>query len=170
MKTQLICAVVIQHHPISHDTKHFPKLFSQMLDIISMNVMVSDKGYDAEPVHKMIRNENVLSMIPVRNKDCLIGRTKGGYRKLMRQEFDCSLYHERNKTETIFSVVKRRFDSEIKSYDNTIKTKELAVPCAGLLSQDVCHFLGLDCGFQEASKSEYFTYYLDKSETRLFFI
>ena len=125
MKTQLICAVVIQHHPISHDTKHFPKLFSQMLDIISMNVMVSDKGYDAEPVHKMIRNENVLSMIPVRNKDCLIGRTKGGYRKLMRQEFDCSLYHERNKTETIFSVVKRRFDSEIKSYDNTIKTKEL---------------------------------------------
>lgn len=28
MKSQLICAVVIQHHPVSHDTKHFPKLFS----------------------------------------------------------------------------------------------------------------------------------------------
>ncbi len=25
MKTQLICAVVIQHHPISHDIKAFPK-------------------------------------------------------------------------------------------------------------------------------------------------
>jgi len=43
----------------------------------------------------------------------------------MRREFDESLYHERNKTETIFSVVKRRFDSEIKSYDYTMKTKEL---------------------------------------------
>ena len=32
---------------------------------------------------------------------------------------------ERNKTETIFSVVKRRFDLEIKSYDDTMKTKEL---------------------------------------------
>ncbi len=26
MKTQIICAVVIQHHPISHDIKHFPEI------------------------------------------------------------------------------------------------------------------------------------------------
>ena len=81
-------------------------------------------GRDAEPVHKRIRGKNTISMIPTRNKDCLINRTKGGYRKLMRR-VDYSLYHERNKTETMFSVVKRRFDSEIKSYDNTMKTKEL---------------------------------------------
>ena len=30
---------------------------------------------------------------------------------------DESLYHERDKTETIFPVVKKRFDSEIKLYD-----------------------------------------------------
>ncbi len=125
MKSQLVCAVVIQHHLVSHDTKHFPKLFSQMLDVIPMWIMVLDKGYDAEPIHKMIRDENVLSMIPVRNKDCLISRTKGRYRKQMRREFDESLYHQRNKTETIFSVMKRRFDSEIKSYEDTMKTKEL---------------------------------------------
>ncbi len=64
-------------------------------------------------------------MIPVRNRDCLISRTKGRYRKLMRREFDESLYHERNKTETIFSVIKRRFHSEIKSYEDSMKTKEL---------------------------------------------
>ena len=125
MKSQLICAVLIQHHPVSHDIKHFPKLFSQMLDVSPMNIMVLDKGYDAESVHKMIRDENVLSIIPVRNKGCLISRTKGRYRKQMRRKFDESLYHQRNKTETIFSVIKRRFDSEIKSYDNVMKTKEL---------------------------------------------
>ena len=81
MKSQLVCAVVIQHHPISHDIKHFPKPFSQMLDVTPMQIMVLDKGYDAEPILKMIRDENVISMIPVRNRDCLISRTKGRYRK-----------------------------------------------------------------------------------------
>ena len=117
MKSQLICAVVIQHHPISHNIKHFPKLFSQMLGIIPMNVMMLDKGYNAEPIHKMIRSENIMSIIPVRNRDCLISKTKVRYRKLMRREFDETPDHERNKTETIFSVIKRKFDSEIKSYN-----------------------------------------------------
>jgi len=125
MKSQIICAVVIQHHPISHDIKHFPKLFSQMLDVVAMNVMVLDKGYDSEPIHKMIRDENVLSMIPVRDRDGMISRTTGRYRKSMRREFDESLYHQRNKCETVFSVIKRKFGSEIKSYNDTMKTKEL---------------------------------------------
>lgn len=125
MESQLICAVLIQHHPVSHDIKHFPKLFSKMLDVVSIWIMVLDKGYDAEPIHKMIRDENVVSMIPVRNRDCLISRTQGRYRKMMRREFDETSYHQRNKTETIFSVIKRRFDSEIRSYGDTMKTKEL---------------------------------------------
>lgn len=124
MKSQLICAVLIQHHPISHDIKHFPKLFSKMLDVVTMQIMVLDKGYDAEPIHKMIRDENIVSMIPVRGNN-LISDTHGKYRKLMRRKFDETLYHERNKTETIFSVIKRRFDSEIKSYNESMKTKEL---------------------------------------------
>ena len=125
MKSQLICAVVIQHHPISHDIKHFPKLFSKMLDVTAMWIMVLDKGYDAEPIHRIIRNENVISMIPTRNKSCLISRTQGRYRKMMRREFDETSYYQRNKTETIFSVIKRRFDSEIKSHNENMKTKEL---------------------------------------------
>lgn len=124
MKSQLICAVVIQHHPISHDIKHFPQLFSQMVAITPMSVMVLDKGYDAEPIHKMIRDENIISMIPVRG-DNLISDTHGKYRKQMRRSFDEALYHQRNKTETIFSVIKRRFGSEIKSYSDMMKTKEL---------------------------------------------
>ena len=125
MKSQLICAVVVQHHPVSHDIKDFPQLFAQMVAITPMWIMVLDKGYDAESAHQMIRDENVISMIPVRNRDSLISRTKGRYRKMMRKEFNETLYHERNKTETIFSVVKRRFGSEIKSYNDTMKTKEL---------------------------------------------
>ena len=126
MKTQLICAVVIQHHPVSHDIKHFPQLFSQMVAVTPMNIMVLDKGYDAESVHKMIRNQNVISVIPTRrSKSHLISRTKGRYRKMMRREFDEAIYFQRNKTETIFSVIKRKFGSEIKSYNDSMKEKEL---------------------------------------------
>ena len=42
MKSQLICAVVIQHYPLSHDTKHFPQLFLKMLDIVAMQIMILD--------------------------------------------------------------------------------------------------------------------------------
>ena len=125
MNTQLVCAVVIQHHPISHDIKHFPELFQQMVTVATPWIMVLDKGYDAESVHQMIRQNHVVSMIPVRNRGCLVSRTRGKYRKQMRRIFDESLYHQRNKCETIFSVIKRRFGSETKSYSDTMKTKEL---------------------------------------------
>lgn len=125
MKSQLVCAVVIQHHPVSHDTRHFPRLFRQMTKVVAMSIMVLDKGYDAEPVHKLIRDENVLSMIPTRNITDTISRTRGRYRKQMKRHFDESLYHQRNKTKTIFSVIKRRSGSEIKSHNNSTREKEL---------------------------------------------
>ena len=78
--SQLICAVVVQHHPVSHDIKYFPQLFAQMIAITPMWIMVLGKVYDAESAHQMIRDENVISMIPVRNRESLISRTKGKYR------------------------------------------------------------------------------------------
>jgi hypothetical protein len=125
MNTQLVCAVVIQHHPISHDVRHFPELFQQMMTVAVPWIFVLDKGYDAEWIHQMIRQNHVMSMIPVRNRGCLISRTRGRYRKQMRRRFDESLYHQRNKCETIFSVIKRKFGSEIRSHHNTMKEKEL---------------------------------------------
>ncbi len=125
MKTQLVCAVVIQHHPVSHDVKHFPEILKRMTRVTDPWIFVLDKGYDSEHVHQMIQKNNAISMIPTRNRDCLISRTRGKYRKLMRRSFDKSLYHQRNKCETIFSVIKRKFGSEIKSYNESMMTKEL---------------------------------------------
>ena len=95
-----------------------------MLDVTSMSTVL-DRGYDAESVHKRIRDKNILSMIiPVRGENT-VGSTKGKYRKQMRGEFDVIIYSQRNKTETILSVVKRRFGSELDSRDNVMKTQEL---------------------------------------------
>ena len=47
----------------------------------------------------------------------------------MRRKFDFApvqaLYHQRNKAETIFSVIKRKFGSETKSHHSIMKEKEL---------------------------------------------
>ncbi len=72
----------------------------------------------------MIGDENVISMIPTRNIVDTIGRIRGRYGKRMKRQFDESSYHQRNKTETIFSVIKRGFGSEIESY-NSAREKEL---------------------------------------------
>ena len=90
----------------------------KMLNIVKIGIMVLDKGFDAEPVHKEIREAGAISMIPVRG-DHSISSTSGKYRKLMKRKFDKTIYHERNKTETIFSVIKTLSSSHI------MKTKEL---------------------------------------------
>ena len=60
-----------------------------------------------------------------KDRDCLISRTRGRYRKKMRREFDESLYHQRNKTETIFSVIKRMFGENVTSRKISTQNREL---------------------------------------------
>lgn len=42
MDTQLVCAVVIQNHPVSHDIRHFPELFQQTMAAVVPRVFVLD--------------------------------------------------------------------------------------------------------------------------------
>ncbi len=123
--TQLVIAVVIRNHANGHEISNFPALFKSLTKMARLETLVLDKGYDAEWVHQMIREHDVLSMIPVRKKGDGTGRLKGRFRKQMRRSFDHALYHQRNKCETVFSVIKRRFGSEIKSYDDAMKEREL---------------------------------------------
>lgn len=125
MATQLVVAVAIRYESTGHEIKLFPRIFEAVTAVADPWIFVLDRGYDAEWVHRMIRQRRILSMIPVRKKSEGISRIKGRYRKQMRREFDHTVYHQRNKCETIFSVIKRRFGSEIKSYNDTMKEKEL---------------------------------------------
>lgn len=60
---------------------------------------------------------------------------------IKKREFDDTLYHQRNKCETIFSVIKRRFESEIKSYHDIMKEKELLYR---VLAYN-CHRMTISC-------------------------
>ncbi|SDK49595.1 Transposase DDE domain-containing protein, partial [Methanoculleus thermophilus] len=87
---------------------------------------VMDKGYDAETLHRQIREElGADSVIPVRTWQ---GRIRSGtYRQEMYANFDDERYRERNKVETAFSVLKRRFGEELKARKYWYQVKEIKI-------------------------------------------
>jgi hypothetical protein len=79
-------------------------------------VVVADKGYDSEDNHVLVREElHAFSMIPARYEYVPIWRTYGKYRKEMKRGYSKLLYNQRNKNETILSVIKLLFREHITS-------------------------------------------------------
>ena len=108
-----------------HEIIHFPTLFQGLVSIVTPSMLVLDKAYDAGWVHQSLRECGILPMIPLRNLSDCQDRVKGRFRKKMRRTFDRTLYHQRNKRETVLSVIKRRFGSEIKSHEDGMKERGL---------------------------------------------
>jgi hypothetical protein len=78
--------------------------------VLPISVTVGDKGYDSENNHILIREHlHAFSVISARFEHIPIWRTHGKYRKQMKRGYSKILYHQRNKNETIISVIKRLF-------------------------------------------------------------
>jgi hypothetical protein len=56
-----------------------------------------------------------FSVIPIRNEDVPICKTYGRYGKQIKLVYSKTLYHQRNKDETIVSMIKRLFGEHIRS-------------------------------------------------------
>ncbi len=81
-----------------------------------------DKGYDSEKIHQYIReNIGAESIIPVRKWNGNI--YSGKYREEMIENFNQEKYGQRNMEETVFSVIKRKYNENVRSrkYFNQIK-------------------------------------------------
>ena len=104
---QIITGLKISQYPV-HDIPHAKKLLKQCHRFRHSDLYVMDKGYDSEEIHVLIRHAlNSCSLIPVRNRKRK--RISGYYRRQIAQSFDDEKYHQRNKVETVFSVLKRKF-------------------------------------------------------------
>jgi hypothetical protein len=109
-----------------HDTKHAKPLLRNTLRMADYYVL--DRGYDSEQIHLQIRTDlHAKSIIPIR--DWNADYVKGEFRKEMADSFDRKRYGQRNKVETVFSVIKRRFGDEIKSRLYRSQVKELKLKC-----------------------------------------
>ena len=90
------------------------------------DLYVMDKGYDSEEIHELIQDTlNSCSLIPVRNRKRK--RISGYYRRRIAQSFDEEKYHQRNKVETVFSVLKRKFGEALKARIYRLQVKEIKI-------------------------------------------
>ncbi|MGC8620186.1 MAG: transposase [Thermoplasmata archaeon] len=85
--------------------------------------IIGDKGYDSEKNHQIARSYGLISVIPARNEDVPVYRTRGYYRKKMKRKLPDE-YRERAKVETVHSVIKRRFGDFLRSMDKINSRKE----------------------------------------------
>lgn len=127
---QIICNIRIRRAPTRHDNIDFRSVITRTSEIMPLSIVVGDKGYDSEDNHILVREKlHAFSIIPTRYEDVPIWRTYGRYRKQMKRSYSKPLYHQRNKDETIVSVIKRLFGEHISSRHVRTQNRELSFRC-----------------------------------------
>ena len=91
-----------------HDIKDVKYLFSHIPN--KPKIILLDKGYDAEWMHKYFAQQKVRSIAPVRKN-----ARRGFHRLGLKRDFPTKIYTERNRVESIFHAFKAKFGSSVSS-------------------------------------------------------
>ena len=127
---QIICNIRIRRAPTRHDNIDFKPIVKRIANILPLSVVTADKGYDSENNRLLVREYlHAFSVIPARYEHVPIWRTHGRYRKQMKRGYSKVLYNQRNKDETIISVIKRLFGEHIMSRLTRTQNRELSFRC-----------------------------------------
>ena len=127
---QIICTIKIRRAPTRHDSIDFRPLITKISELVPLSVVTADKGYDSEDNHVLVRDVlDALSVIPARYEHVPIRKTHGRYGKQMKRGYSKLLYNQRNKNETIVSVIKRLFGEHITSRLVKTQNRELSFRC-----------------------------------------
>jgi hypothetical protein len=127
---QIICTIKIRRAPTRHDNIDFKPIVKRIANILPLSVVTGDKGYDSEDNHLLVREGlHAFSIIPARYEHVPIWRTHGKYRKQMKRNYSKLLYNQRNKDETIVSVIKRLFGEHLMSRLTRTQNRELSFRC-----------------------------------------
>jgi len=126
-KSQIVVAFSTHFGEI-HDSKEFKKTLENMdTEIIAkFRIIIGDKGYDSEENHVIAKKLGLLAIIPTRNKDVPIHRTKGENRKRMKRHFP-EEHKRRPIVETVHSVIKRKSGSFVRSRIPELTEKEIVL-------------------------------------------
>jgi hypothetical protein len=92
-------------------------------------------------------------MIPARYEYVPMWRTYGKYRKEMKHSYSKLLYNQRNKEETIMSVIKRLFGEYIASRLVRTQNRELSFKCIAYNMHRLTNLIIIVDGFYRAAIS-----------------
>jgi hypothetical protein len=109
-----------------HDTIDAKTMIKKFSKHYNPKIFFGDRGYDDEKIFKLIFEKlGAYPLILQRRIDINNHRRQGRYRKRFFKEFDYCQYLERNKIETLNSMIKRRFGSNTKT--KTAKTQKIEI-------------------------------------------
>ena len=129
---QIICNIKVRRAPATtrHDTIDFKPIVTKISKIKPLSVVVADKTYDSEDNHVLVREKlHGFSIMPPRYEGVPVWKTHGRYRKEMKRGYNKILYNQRNKDETMVSVIKRLFGEHIISKLVRMQNRELVFRC-----------------------------------------
>jgi hypothetical protein len=158
---QVITGLKISQQPV-HDVIHAKKLLLQCHRKRPSDLYLMDKGYDSEDIHRLIHE--VLdsdSLIPVRNRKRK--RIFGYYRRTLARSFDEITYHQRNKVETVFSVIKRKFGEDLKARKFRLQVKEIKLKIIIYNISRMIFSLSLLLLIEEFYRAPFSIFYNDRS-------
>ena len=98
-------------------------------------------------------------MIPARYEHVPIWKTYGRYRKQMKRGYCKALYNQRNKDETIMSVIKRLFGEHITSRLVRTQNRELSFRCIAYNTHRLTNLTIIIDGFYKAILTFNYSYY-----------
>ena len=101
-----------------HDVTDAYPLVKKFAKHYKPDIFYGDRGYDSEKLFKIVFEElGAYPLILQKRLEVPKHRRKGKYRKQTSEIFDYGEYLQRNKVETVFSILKRKFGFSIKSKD-----------------------------------------------------
>jgi transposase len=109
-----------------HDTVDAKPMIKKLASHYKPEVLYGDRGYDDNNIFKLCFEElKAYPLILQRNLEVPKHRRKGTYRKQTFDIFDYGEYLQRNKIETLNSMIKRRFSSNVKSHKDKLRKVEI---------------------------------------------
>ena len=110
------------------DVDELEELLGHLTRHPTLDRMVLDAGYDSESNHRLLREDHgVRSIIPPESgRPSPYGNPPSGrYRRLMKQRFDWTTYHQRSQAETVIRMIKRNLGDWVRGRSYWSQCREL---------------------------------------------
>lgn len=123
MDTLFISSARVERYNVVRNNNFLP-VVEESSQLGKVDFVAADKGYDFNNNHEyVVRQLNAKCCIKVREK--LLGRAgRSTIRKRVLRNFDEKTYHQRSKIETIFSMIKRKYNPQIKGKSRETQIQE----------------------------------------------
>ena len=124
-KSYLIASAVVSSGP-STDCHYLEPAVKQAFEHIPITTLLADSGFDAEYNHELCRDKFRIrsTVIKVNDRNLKYSRTKGFFRRKMKERFPAKKYRQRWQIEAVFSRFKRRLGNTLTARTESSRTAE----------------------------------------------